>query len=215
MTIKVFDRLKNPPHCLFPKGTILWRQVAFHARHGIGFPPFPWEKAKKDSYMCKLQLYGNFLGEPELFPSKDGSGGVIVFTEIEPPPNWTHLKVRAVSKKMEQIEAGGAIFAEVCPPASDYLEWRARMMIAQTKNHTLEERLLDVLTDWPRGYKPGDRRLLYEPRHDGTGLADYAHITITVPASSVPEATSPQCGVQAPESRGDRSSQETSTNAGV
>jgi hypothetical protein len=181
---------------MFPNGTVLWRATEItngkHEHEPVNFDFHPTERG---TVMCRMQFLDTTGWEPQIHGTMDEDGhpttGMVVFLDIPPDDDWTHLIVQGCSKKMKEPigpdggknDRGMCLFAKSAKPykMKDYLAFREKLTYAKKDNiHYDIEQALAVTRDlWPIEQRSNERRLLVERSlHDDNPqpLYDWAHL---------------------------------------
>lgn len=179
---------------LFRVGTVLWRSVAHFGSSEVRINDMAWEKTERGTYIARVVLAGgsgDFIDEPVVIPNRVDDQplfGLVLFVDILPEPEWTHLLVKRVSHAMtlpydkeEGVRRlkGGAIFATTTKPYNmdDYLKFRSTIRQQGNLNSTFEEKLKVATEVQPPEYRSQQLRLVTSWRYrEEEALMDYCHI---------------------------------------
>lgn len=181
----------DPREPVFRPGTIIHRACSFN-RDFSAEPANVDFLTVSDGRMCRMQMQGNFIPEPEAHSNKvekKTTAGVVVFVSGELPKDWTHLLITGVSRKMKQrrTEAesgkwdgrGCAVFAQFATPYNldAYLRFRAQMAERweEWSNSDLAGKIKVISEVQLPEVREGERRLAWSLVGD---ILHYAHIRL-------------------------------------
>lgn len=156
-------KIDEPKNVLYPKGTIIWREVEFDPNTGRVVEPKEFWKDSDRQDGCQVcgfaKTPGNGIWEPETSDS-----GVVLFIEEEPPEDWTYLIVKGCTTKLRTDPRGGALLVATPPKDEEidmatYIKWREDYirMVYQYDNEPFEKILEKARLIGDPGLKFGQR----------------------------------------------------------
>jgi len=171
---------------LFPDGVVLWREVHFDIKgekYRAELADVDFEKTHMGHWLCRIQIPGEYLYEPEVCSNKNG---LVVFADREPPKDWTHLVVSGRGKTIQNPGVPGpgtCIFAKVAEPfpLADYMDFRKKLFkLCWRIDHGKLEGSFDNILDqcdkvWLPDFRGNEQRLILRRNEDRENLMDYCH----------------------------------------
>jgi len=169
---------------LFPPGLIIWRPVAINGKRFWPnlCPGWPFDYVSDDNrigFVAKFSMFGeNQIWEPEVRSSRMSENqtlkGVVLFTDQNPPKNWTHLIVSGVSDSAKNPglrNKGNCVFCSVPQPyeMEDYLAFRrdlGKSVIQEClqvgdEGHVPMDEVVSISKDcWPDEFRQKSSRLV-------------------------------------------------------
>jgi hypothetical protein len=148
---------------LFLTGTVLWRHVNFKLskdmkkfRHEL--PQVNFDFTQKGNYLARMHIESEHMYEPEIFSPDlthglpDRSRGLVVFVDVEPPKDWTHVVVVGCSKAMRDSgcpSKGACVFAKAVEPydLQEYLEFRKQLFLMKWRFQSGKEPIFENIVD--------------------------------------------------------------------
>lgn len=200
MTAKKFNTLtiEDKYVDMFPNGTVLWRATKESAKGQHEPMEFEFEPTDRGTVMARMQFLDTTGWEPQVHGVRSDDGdpttGMVVFLDIKPDHDWTHLIVTGASRKMKEPvgpdggknDRGMCLFAKSAKPyrMEDYLAFRNQLTNSKKPNiHYDIEQALEVTKQlWPKEQRMNERRLLVERSFNQDDepqpLYDWAHLLL-------------------------------------
>lgn len=183
---------------LFPKGTVLWRQVTFvltddQKKFKSQLESVEFEPTDKQNYMARMKIESQWMYEPEVYSpnaGEDRTKGFVVFAADPPPDDWTHLIVTGVGKALHQVgwpSKGTCVFGKWASPFEKeaYMEFRKQLFLMkwrfQNQKNPAEVTFNDIIAASEKVTLPGltsDEQRLIVRYHQGDrqNIMDYLHL---------------------------------------
>lgn len=191
-TLTIADKYAD----MFPIGTVLHRALN-HDGKKLNPADVEFQKTDKGTVMARMQFLNGAGWEPHVFGATENgqpTTGMVVFLDVPPDDDWTHLIVTGCSKKMREAvgpdggknDRGMCLFAKAAKPydMADYLKFREKLDKARDNatHYGIEQAIKASLDIWPSEQRTGERRVVVErnwiKEAMPTPLYDYAHLLL-------------------------------------